>query len=47
MDKLLDKKEYWKKRKLYRVLKDDSVSCYFFITFIVIPLHSFNLFGLY
>ena len=35
MDKLQDKKEYWKKRKLYRVLKDDSVSCYFFITLLL------------
>ena len=47
MDKLPDKKEYWENRKLYRVLKNDIVSCYFFIIFIFIPLYSSLSIGLY
>ena len=27
MDQLRQKKDYWKNRKLYRVLRDDTVSC--------------------
>ena len=27
MDQLRQKKDYWKNRKLYRVLRDDTISC--------------------
>ena len=43
MDKLHHKKEYWKNRKLYRVLQDDTVSSLNLLYFLHKLYYNYNL----